>query len=49
MNILFGIHTGGEGGLTWEHGTLLVAGLAGSVVAAVIVVLCIYHRHLSRN
>ena len=33
----------------WEHGTVLVAGLAGGVVAAVIVVLCIYHRHLSRH
>ena len=42
-------YTGDEGGLTWEHGTVLIAGFAGGVgvaVAAVTVVLCIYHRHL---
>ena len=33
----------------WEHGTVLVTGLAGGIVAAVIVVLCMYYRHLSRN
>ena len=43
---------GGEGGLTWEQGTVLVAGFAGGVgvtVAAVTVVLRIYHRRLSRH
>ena len=42
-------YTGGEGGLTWEHGAVMVTGLAGGIAAAVIVVLCIYYKHLSRH